>query len=272
MAHAGETHGHHDDIHSDAHMVKIWAILLVLLAVSIAGPMLEQLWITLLTAFGIAFIKAGLVVKHFMHLNIERPIVRYMLITCLVFMVLFFAGVSPDVMRHEGTNWENVAAADSITRAEKAYAEKHAPEEHAPTPPEAAAVAPVPPAAPKYAELTTDEAKRDWLMTRGATVYVNGSPKEPGSACASCHRADGTGYRYLAQSLVGAQAKLSDCKSIAQVIRQGTTAQLPTEGVKRKAFMPPFGGIEDQEIAAVATYMRNSWGNNLGVCTPEQVN
>ncbi len=85
--------------------VKIWGILLVLLAVSIAGPTLEIKAVTLITAFGIAIVKAYLVAKNFMHLNIEPRYAVYLLCTVLVFMLLFFAGAAPDVMKHEGTNW-----------------------------------------------------------------------------------------------------------------------------------------------------------------------
>ena len=36
--------------------------------------------------------------------------------------------------------------------------------------------------------------------------------------------------------------------------------------------MTPFGGLlDDEEIAAVLTYVRNSFGNEASVVTPEQV-
>ena len=54
--------------------VKIWAVLLVLLAVSIVGPMFEQPTLTLITAFGIAIVKASLVATYFMHLNVEKTL------------------------------------------------------------------------------------------------------------------------------------------------------------------------------------------------------
>ncbi len=89
----------------DTNYVKIWAILLCLLLVSILGPFLGIKIVTLFTAFGIAFVKAYLVAKNFMHLNLEPRYVVYLLTTMLVFMLLFFAGVAPDVMKDEGSNW-----------------------------------------------------------------------------------------------------------------------------------------------------------------------
>lgn len=97
--HAAEAH------HDDSHYWKIWGILLALLTISIIGPLLEIRIVTLITAFGIAIIKAYMVAKNFMHLNIERQYVVYLLLTMLVFMFLFFAAVAPDVMKWEGDNW-----------------------------------------------------------------------------------------------------------------------------------------------------------------------
>lgn len=96
----------HDGHSHHGNYVKIWAILLVLLVISILGPELDNLVITLITAFGIAVVKAYLVVKHFMHLDVAPRYVGYLVATGLVFMLLFFAGVAPDVMRLEGTRWE----------------------------------------------------------------------------------------------------------------------------------------------------------------------
>lgn len=102
--HAGAHGGHHTDY------VKIWAILVGLLVVSVAGPMLEIRIITLLTAFGIAIVKAYMVAKYFMHLDIERPFVVKLLVVCLGLMCLFFAATTPDIMHHWGMNWMNESA------------------------------------------------------------------------------------------------------------------------------------------------------------------
>jgi caa(3)-type oxidase subunit IV len=118
-------HGHGEHSH-EAHYIKIWKILVVLLVVSVIGPMLEMKVLTLLTAFGIACVKAFLVVKHFMHLNLEKRFVAYFVATALAFMFLFYAGTSPDVMNHTGRNWSNVAAKAETKRALKKIEEQKA--------------------------------------------------------------------------------------------------------------------------------------------------
>jgi len=100
--------------HSEMYYVKIWALLLVLLIISICGPMLEIKILTLVTAFGIAIIKAGIVASRFMHLNVEKKYIHYMLYFMLLMVAIFFAGVAPDVMRNEGTNWINVESKSLI--------------------------------------------------------------------------------------------------------------------------------------------------------------
>jgi caa(3)-type oxidase subunit IV len=91
--------------HDHPSYFKIWAILVVLLLISVLGPMLEIQVVTLLTAFGIAVIKAYMVAKHFMHVNLTPRFVPYLMGTCLVFMLLFVAGTAPDVYKDDGDNW-----------------------------------------------------------------------------------------------------------------------------------------------------------------------
>ena len=108
----------HAEHHDDSHYIKIWGILLGLLIISFIGPMAEIQWLTLVTAFGIALVKAYLVAVNFMHVNLTPRFVIYTVATTLVFMLLFFAGAAPDVMKSSGTNWEKPAWIE----AEKAYA------------------------------------------------------------------------------------------------------------------------------------------------------
>ena len=94
-----DAHAHHPNY------VKIWAILVGLLVISVIGPMFEIKVVTIITAFGVACVKAYMVAKNFMHVNVAPRYVGYLVATCLVFMLLFFAGTAPDVMKPDGTNW-----------------------------------------------------------------------------------------------------------------------------------------------------------------------
>ncbi len=132
------------------HYVKVYVVLLVLLAVSIAGPLVGErlnrpvdifgmqfslgIVITLITAFGIAVVKAWLVIKNFMHLSIERPIAKIFLAASVLLLALFWGGVAPDVQLHDGRMWENLAAKEAVDRglAEPEHAaDEHATDEHA---------------------------------------------------------------------------------------------------------------------------------------------
>lgn len=125
-----EAHGHDDHGHGPHHdasfYYKTYGVLLGLLVVSLVGPEVGEALslpiVTLITAFGIALVKAWIVIKNFMHLNVEKAFVHYFLITSLAFMGLFFFAVAPDVMKHEGTRWKNVAAEAWIEKVEAEFA------------------------------------------------------------------------------------------------------------------------------------------------------
>jgi len=134
---AGHDAGHHEGGHH-VNYKKIYFTLLILLVASVVGPMFEILWLTLVTAFGIAIVKATLVVQNFMHLKWEKRLMKWMLTTSLVLMALFLAGVSSDVLNHEGRNWENVAAMAAIERGIAGHDEELAAEEPAAEPAPAA--------------------------------------------------------------------------------------------------------------------------------------
>ena len=129
------------------HYVRVYVLLLVLLAVSIVGPFVGEridtqveifgrqiglgLTLTLITAFGIAVWKASLVVKHFMHLSIERPIAKIFLAASVLLLALFWGGVAPDVQLHEGRMWENLDAKAAVARGiaePEVHADEHAEE------------------------------------------------------------------------------------------------------------------------------------------------
>ena len=103
MAQRAHTDAPHID---ETNYIAIWGALCVLLGVSVLGPMAGVRLLTLITAFGIAIVKAYLVCRYFMHLNIEKKWVAYILGFMVALMLVFFGGVAPDVSTHEGLRWQ----------------------------------------------------------------------------------------------------------------------------------------------------------------------
>lgn len=164
------------------HYVRVYLTLLVLLAVSIMGPVLAprlgeaevpvlglrvSTFFMLLTAFGIAVVKAWLVIKHFMHLTIERPIAKWFLAASVLLLALFWGGIAPDVQNHAGANWENVAAQAAVERGipEVAHVEEAGHGEEADHAEEAGHGAPSP--RPSEAGLVPDAKSNDNLLPGG---------------------------------------------------------------------------------------------------------
>jgi caa(3)-type oxidase subunit IV len=96
-------------VQSHPNYIKVYFTLLALFAISVLGPTLGLPTITLIAAFGIAMVKATMVAAYFMHLNIEKRYIWFILFIMLTFLVVFFAGVAPDVMKQGGQNWRHAA-------------------------------------------------------------------------------------------------------------------------------------------------------------------
>ena len=121
QAHAqGPSHGH------ARNYVKIWGILVLLLVVSVVGPMAGIRWLTLITAFGIALVKAYMVAKNFMHLDVEKPIVHWILLVALALMVLLYGALAPDVQKETGQLWKKDAGFHRSTQGAPAHGSGHA--------------------------------------------------------------------------------------------------------------------------------------------------
>jgi mono/diheme cytochrome c family protein len=81
--------------------------------------------------------------------------------------------------------------------------------------------------------------------------------------CAGCHKADGKGAPGLFTALAGtALVQQSDPSSLLHVVLRGTIG-LATPQAPTAAGMPAFAWVlNDDQVAAVLTYIRNSWGNS----------
>lgn len=148
-------------------------------------------------------------------------------------------------------------------------------EEPAPTPAPEPAPAPAPEPEPEVKEevpdlaaMTEDERKAA-LMTKGEDVYKTGG--SGGIACMTCHMENGEGTAGVFPPLKGAGDAMGDCATHAGYIINGLSGEIEVAGVKYNSAMPAQAGLSDYEMAAVMTYERNAWGNDLGVCSLEDV-
>lgn len=105
--------------------------------------------------------------------------------------------------------------------------------------------------------------KKTLLMAEGEKVY--------GTQCAACHQKEGTGvaptFPPLANDPV---ANGGPVEEHITVVLKGLSGKV-INGVAYSGAMTPFANLSDNEIAAVITFERNSWGNNGGVVEPAQV-
>jgi mono/diheme cytochrome c family protein len=91
-------------------------------------------------------------------------------------------------------------------------------------------------------------------------------------ACIACHEVDGSGAPRIYPPLPGnANLQSADASSTIRVILDGAQT-VTTPRAPNKGSMPGYAAdMTDQEIADVATYIRNAWGNAAPVVTAEQV-
>ncbi|QQR40013.1 c-type cytochrome [Devosia rhizoryzae] len=96
-----------------------------------------------------------------------------------------------------------------------------------------------------------DDASLQALIEMGGPVYNDN--------CAACHGANGEGG--AGPSLIGSAVVKSRSALSFQILYGATDHG-----------MPPFAPVlTDEEIAAVATYVRNSWTNEAGILLPRSV-
>ncbi|WP_043114891.1 cytochrome c oxidase subunit II [Solimonas soli] len=106
-------------------------------------------------------------------------------------------------------------------------------------------------AKPAAAPAAAKELGQDELMAKGEKVYA--------ANCSACHQASGAGLPPNFPSLHGSKIANGPAEAHIEQILKG------------KNLMPPFPQLSDEDIAAVATYERQSWGNKGSVVQPSQV-
>ena len=115
-------------------------------------------------------------------------------------------------------------------------------------------------------------------LVAGATVHAEPDPAAMKlgqtcyALCMACHGPDGTGLKagdaVMAPTLVGSKLALGDPSVFAAIVLKG----IKKEDTKYLQVMLPLeASLDDEKLAAVMTYVRNSFGNKAAPITKEQV-
>lgn len=110
-------------------------------------------------------------------------------------------------------------------------------------------------AAEKERQLTEKDWTMDELMERGETAYATN--------CVACHQADGSGAPPAFPALKGSAIATGDMAAHIDVVVNGVSGTA----------MQAFGSqLSEADLAAIITYERNAWGNNVGdMVTPKEI-
>lgn len=108
---------------------------------------------------------------------------------------------------------------------------------------------------------TQDELSKS--MARGKAIYAEN--------CMTCHLGNGQGVKDIFPPLAKADFLLKYPEKSIHAIKFGMQGPVKVNGVNYNNVMPP-SGLEDDEIADVMNYIRNSFGNKEpALVTPKMV-
>jgi nitrite reductase (NO-forming) len=110
---------------------------------------------------------------------------------------------------------------------------------------------------PEIASIT-----KEIQMERGKKVFL--------TSCFACHLAEGQGLPGIFPPLAGSDYLKNNRVGAIRIPIKGLTGPITVNGKPYNNVMPPLPFTDDQ-IADVLTYVMNSWGNDLGAVTVEEV-
>jgi len=102
------------------------------------------------------------------------------------------------------------------------------------------------------------------IIAKGKQIFT--------TTCQACHQANGAGIPGAFPPLAGSEWVNGPGERMAAIILHGAQGEITVKGQKFNGVMPTFAAqLKLEEIAAVATYVRSSFGNQSGAVSPELV-
>jgi mono/diheme cytochrome c family protein len=124
-----------------------------------------------------------------------------------------------------------------------------------------------------YAPYASAEQLEDYQPKSGAAAALAHGKVVFETYCGLCHGTDGMGKPGVAPPLAGSELVNTKGDSrLAHIPLMGLNGTITVEGKDWSLAMAPMGaGLSDEDLAAVLTYIRSSWGNKGGEVTADDV-
>jgi glucose/arabinose dehydrogenase/mono/diheme cytochrome c family protein len=91
------------------------------------------------------------------------------------------------------------------------------------------------------------------------------------ATCLACHQAHGLGQPGLAPPLLESEWVASSDARLIRIVLHGLRGPIKVKGEAFELDMPSLGVLDDDQIAAVLTYVRREWGHSFEPVTPARV-
>lgn len=104
---------------------------------------------------------------------------------------------------------------------------------------------------------------KDQQIQAGMVLY-NGT-------CSVCHQQNGEGLEGVFPPLASSDYLVAEKHRAVEIVLNGLSGPVTVNGVTYSSVMPPMSQLNDDEIANILTFALNSWGNEGGVVSSDEV-
>lgn len=101
------------------------------------------------------------------------------------------------------------------------------------------------------------------LFNKGQLVYT--------TLCGACHQPNGEGQEGLAPPLKNSEWVSGSKERLTRIVLQGMQGPVEVDGKEYNLLMPGLAVLEDEQIASVLTYVRNSFGHASSAISVDEV-
>ncbi len=108
-------------------------------------------------------------------------------------------------------------------------------------------------------------------LSQKETQYYSNGRKLYKTICSNCHMESGEGLGRLIPPLAKSDYLINNRGDLARVLKYGINGPMTVNGINYNQPMPANPNFTDLEIAEILTYIGNTWGNEMGGFSIEDV-